>query len=68
MFIPGVPNIACYMTDVASMHQLRAVMTPFSEEVKTRGGGAGGGKQRRVQPIGPTEAENREGRAYLCCR
>jgi len=53
----GIGNIACFMSDVASMNQLKCVLTPFSETSDTR--------NTKGQPIGPSAAENDTGKAFL---
>ena len=56
----GIGNVRCFMSDVASMLQLRCVMTPFSEKSSDR-------SSSKQQPIGPSAEENMEGKAYLHC-
>jgi short subunit dehydrogenase-like uncharacterized protein len=56
----GIENVRCFMSDVASMLQLRCVMTPFSERTSDR-------NSSKEQPIGPSAEENKEGKAYLQC-
>mmetsp|Transcript_3992 Transcript_3992/g.11593 ORF Transcript_3992/g.11593 Transcript_3992/m.11593 type:complete len:278 (+) Transcript_3992:31-864(+) len=58
----GIPNIICQMSDVASMSQLKHVLTPFSEGVSSRDKS---GKVAKEQPIGPDASENEEGKCFL---